>query len=297
MPAESQDGILLTGATGTVGRTLAGMMSTASIPFKAFVRDPVRAREILGAHAQAAELVRGDLVDPTSLEAALDGTQTLFLLNGNPDLELATVEAAARAGVRRIVKQSALAAGLEPPAFHRRVEEALERSDLGWTHLRPTAFMQTLFAYLPQLVESDGAFRLPAGDGRIAWVDARDIAAVAFRALTESGHEGRIYPITGPESLSMAEVAREISAASGRSVRYEDLAPEKARKRMVDRGLPTQMASFLVGFYSLMREGSTDFATSTVVEVTGEPARDISTFAQQHSSVFSGREAELDAGV
>jgi len=179
------------------------MLSAASIPFKAFVRDPVRAREILGAHAQAVELVRGDLVDPASLEAALDGTQTLFLLNGNPDLELAAVKAAARGGVRRIVKQSALAAGLEPPAFHRRVEEVLERSDLGWTHLRPTAFMQTLFAYLPQLVESDGAFRLPAGDGRISWVDAQDIAAVAFRALTQSGHEGRETPASKPASPRM----------------------------------------------------------------------------------------------
>jgi len=88
------------------------------------------------------------------------------------------------------VKLSALADGLHPPPFHRRVEEKLERSGLGWTHLRPNAFMQTLLGYLPTLVSDGGVLRLPAGEGRVGWVDARDIAAEAFRALTEDGNDG-----------------------------------------------------------------------------------------------------------
>jgi hypothetical protein len=90
-------------------------------------------------------------------------------------------------------------AGLDPPPFHRRIEETLERSGLGFAHLRSTAFMQTLAAYLPALIDEEGVFRLPAGAGRVAWVDTSDISAVAFRALIEGGHEGEAYPITGPE--------------------------------------------------------------------------------------------------
>src|SRR3712207_2926131 len=196
--------ILVTGATGNVGRPLVGLLAEAGVLFKAFVRDPERARGLLGS---VVELVRGDFSEPATLEAALDGVEVMFLLNGDPKLEGRAIDAALRSGVRRVVKQSAPAIGLEPPPFHRRIEQRLERSGLGYTHLRPNAFMQTLAGYLLALIDAGGTLRLPAGEGRVGWVDARDIAAVAFHAFTEEGHEGRVYPITGPESLSMADVA------------------------------------------------------------------------------------------
>src|SRR3712207_6739106 len=219
--------ILVTGATGNVGGPLVGLLAEAGVPFKAFVRDPGRARDVLG---REVDLVGGDFAEPTTLEAALDGVEVVFLLNGDPELEGRAVDVVLQSGARRVVKQSALADGLEPPPFHRRIEQELERSGLGYTHLRPNAFMQTLAGYLPALIDAGDALRLPAGEGRVGWVDARDIAAVAFHALTEGEHEGRAYAITGPESLSMEEVAEKVSGVIERRVRYEDVSPARSEE-------------------------------------------------------------------
>ena len=278
--------ILVTGATSNVGRPLVGLLSDAGIPFRAFVRDPERARAVLGADV---DLARGDFAEPATLDAALGGADRMFLLSGNSELENDAIEAAVRAGVGSVVKQSALAVGLDPPPFHLRIEEALESSGLGFTHLRPTAFMQTLAGYLPALIDAAGVFRLPAGGGRVAWVDTRDISAVAFRALTEDGHEGKAYPITGPETLSMAEVAEKLSVATGRRIRYEDVPPDTAHELMVENGLPAPFADFLVAFYGLVSEGATDFVTQSVPEVTGAPGRTFGAFAQEHASAFAGK--------
>ena len=276
--------ILVTGATGNVGRPLVGLLSNAEVPFRAFVRDPERARAALGPTVALAE---GDFAEPATLDAALEGVDRMFLLSGNSELETDAVRVASRAGVGRVVKQSALGVGLDPPPFHRRIEEKLERSGLGFTHLRPTAFMQTLAAYLPALIDAGGTFRLPAGAGRVAWVDTRDISAVAFRALTEDGHEGEAYPITGPETLSIAEVAEKLSAATGRPIRYEDVPPDAARELMVRNGLPPSFAEFLVAFYGLVSEGATDFVTQSIPEVTGAPGRTFGAFAEEHASSFA----------
>jgi uncharacterized protein YbjT (DUF2867 family) len=276
--------ILVTGATGNVGRPLVGLLSEAGVPFRAFVRDPARARAGLG---PTVDLAQGDFAEPATLDAALEGIERMFLLSGNSQLETDAVEAAVRSGTGRVVKQSALGVGLDPPPFHRRIEETLERSGLDFTHLRPTAFMQTLAAYLPVLIDAGGTFRLPAGGGRVAWVDTRDISAVAFRALTEDGHEGKAYPITGPETLSMAEVAEKLSAATGRLIRYEDVPPGTARELMVQNGLPPPFAEFLVAFYGLVSEGATDFVTQTVPRVTGAPGRTFGAFAEEHASSFA----------
>jgi uncharacterized protein YbjT (DUF2867 family) len=277
--------ILVTGATGNVGRPLVELLAEAGAPFRAFVRDPERARGLLGSDV---ELVRGDFAELATLEAALEGVEVMFLLNGDPELEGRAIDVALRSGVWRVVKQSALAVGLEPPPFHRRIEQKLERSGLGYTHLRPNAFMQTLAGYLPALIDAGGTFRLPAGEGRVGWVDVRDIAAVALCALTEDGHEGRAYPITGPESLSMAEVAEKVSGVTGRRIRYEDAPSALAAQVMLQRGLPAPFANFLTGFYVAVREGSHDVVTGTVAEVSGRTPYTFDAFVREHVAAFSG---------
>ena len=277
--------ILLTGATGNVGRPLVGLLAEAGVSFKAFVRDPERARDLLGCDV---ELVGGDLAEPATLEAALEGVEDMFLLNGDPELEGHAIDVALRSGVPRVIKQSALADGLEPPSFHRRVEQRLERSGLGYTHLRPNAFMQTLGGYLPALIDAGGTFRLPAGQGRVGWVDVRDIAAVAFHTLTEEGHEGRAYAITGPESLSMVEVAEKVSDAIGRRVDYEDGPPASAHRILVEGGLPAPFANFLVGFYAAVREGIHAVVTDTVTEITGRQPYTFDSFVREHTAAFGG---------
>jgi uncharacterized protein YbjT (DUF2867 family) len=277
--------ILLTGATGNVGRPLTRLLVDASVSFKIFARDPERARSTFGC---GVEVIQGDLADPYSLKAALTGVEVLFLLNGDSAPEEAVVDVAVRSGVRRVVKQSALAEGLEPPSFHRRVEERLERSGLGWTHLRPNAFMQTLLGYLPTLISDEGILCLPAGQGRVGWVDARDIAAVAFHALTEDNDEGRTYPITGPESLSMADIAGMISEATDRSVRYEDIPTEMARERLLAAGLPPSFADFLTGFYAAVRAGAHDVVTDTVADVSGRTPYTFDSFVREYAAALGG---------
>lgn len=280
--------ILLTGATGNIGRPLTRLLVDANVPFKVFARDPERARSTLGRLGSSVEVIQGDLADPSSLEAALGEIEVLFLLNGDPALEEATIDTAARSGVQRVVKQSALADGLSPPPFHRRVEERLERSGLGWTHVRPNAFMQTLLGYLPTLISDDGILRLPAGEGRVGWVDARDIAAVAFHALTEDNHEGRAYAVTGPEALSLADVAGVISEATDGSVRYEDIPTEVAREKLLAAGLPSSFADFLAGFYAAVRAGAHDVVTDTVADVSGRPPCTFDSFVREHAAAFDG---------
>jgi uncharacterized protein YbjT (DUF2867 family) len=121
--------------------------------------------------------------------------------------------------------------------------------------------------------------------------DARDIAAVAFHALTEEGHEGRAYAITGPESLSMAEVADKVSGAIGRQVDYEDVPPASAHRIMVEQGLPAPFADFLVGFYAAVREGNHDMVTDTVEEVTGRQPYTFDSFVREHPAAFGGSPA------
>jgi uncharacterized protein YbjT (DUF2867 family) len=118
-------------------------------------------------------------------------------------------------------------------------------------------------------------------------VDTRDISVVAFRALTKVGHEGKAYPITGPETLSVEEVAEKLSAATGRRISYEDVPRDTARELMVQNGLPRPFAEFLVAFYGLVSDGATDFVTETVLRVTGTPERTFGAFAEEHASSFA----------
>jgi uncharacterized protein YbjT (DUF2867 family) len=192
--------ILVTGATGNVGSQVVEQLSSTGAPVRAFVRDPEKAANVWETSVEIAE---GDFQRPETLAAALEGVDRLFLLMGTAEnqveLENDVIDAAVRAGVRRVVKLSIYGAEIGSPVpfrdWHGRIEARLEGAGLAYTHLRPTFFMQNA-AYM---LAPDGVFYVPSGAGRIGWVDVRDVAAVAVRALTEDGHEGKAYDITGPE--------------------------------------------------------------------------------------------------
>jgi uncharacterized protein YbjT (DUF2867 family) len=141
------------------------------------VRDERRARELLG---PGTELVLGSMEDSPALQRLYDNAELAFVVSSQPPLEIAAIDAAASSGVPRIVKSSALARLTEPPQMHRAAEDRLIHSGVAWTILRPSAFMQTVGDYLPTLIDADGAFYLPAGDGRTGFVDVRDIATCAL---------------------------------------------------------------------------------------------------------------------
>ena len=216
--------ILVTGSTGRVGSDLVRQLSAKGTRVRALARDAAKGAAL---EAPGVEIARGDLGDPASLDAAMQGIERVFLLSsvdqGQAELQGNVVKAAKRAGVRHIVKLGAAGTGLDSPItvarLHTQTEKEIEASGIPYTFLKPALFMQFLMTHAPS-IRSDGAFHMPMRDGNVPMIDVRDIAAVAAAVLTTPGHEGKAYTLTGPEALSMSEVAQKLGAAIGKPVKY-----------------------------------------------------------------------------
>ena len=290
--------ILITGATGTVGSEVVKAVRERGARVRAFVRDPDKAREQLGG---GVELAIGDFADPPSVRAALDGADEVFLSCADDprrvEWETSAIEAAAAAGVRRIVKLSAATAELGSPVafwdWHARVEQHLSESEIASVILRPSWYMSNLLASSPQ-VSGEGRLYAPAGEARIAMIHPRDVAAAAAAVLTTEGHDGRTYVLTGPEAITFARVAAELSAATGSEVEFVHVPDEGARQAMVQGGLSDFVAEQIVTSFALLRQGVAKQVTGTVESLTGTPARDVGAFARDHACLFAS--ARVAAG-
>jgi uncharacterized protein YbjT (DUF2867 family) len=277
--------ILVIGGTGNVGSEVAKQLTAAGEKVRSLSRDPSKAKTD---PAGGFEYVKGDLADPASLAAGLRGAEKVFLVSaGDPNIMTLhgnLYAEAKKAGVRHVVRLSALGAGKEGPVsllnWHTQADRALADSDLPYTILRPHFFMQNFHWFAPTIREQ-GAFYMPMRDGKVSLVDVRDIAAVAVAALTEPGHQGKAYDVTGPESLSMAELAGKLSAAAGKAVRYVDVPPAAARAAMIGMGLPEWMADGLVELYAEFAAGKYAAVSSVVRQATGTPGRTFDTFAAE----------------
>ncbi len=170
---------------------------------------------------------------------------------------------------------------------HARVEEVIKASELPYTFVRPNSFMQNLRSYAGSIAAED-AFYVPAADARISHVDARDVAAVATRALTEDGHAGKAYEVTGPEALTCDEVAGLFSARLGRTIRYVSVPDEGARQGMVAAGLPEWYADGLVELYQLYRRQEGAVVTDAVERVTGQQPRTVDAYLAENIGMFKG---------
>lgn len=270
--------ILVTGATGNVGREVVQALANAGAPVRALVRAT--------SDLPVAQAV-GDLDDPGSLDTALDGVRGVFLLPGYRDMPGLLARFAA-AGVERVVLLSSQAAVATDTAnvisaYMIDSETAVRESGVDWTVLRPAAFMSNALRWLPQLRTGDvvsDAF----GDVPVAVVDPADIAAVAVKALLEPGHEGRAYSLSGPEALLPAERVRVLGRALGRDLRFEALDDDEARARMA-AATPSEYVDAFFGFY---RGHTIDETTvhPTVARVTGRPPRTFDQWATTHAARF-----------
>src|SRR5215467_12406491 len=217
--------ILVTGATGTNGIELIKRLSTIGASVRGMVRHDRPADALPGV-----EFVNADFDDPASIRRALEGVESAFLVTNSSERtetqQLGFVEVARAAGLRHIVYLSQLHAAKNSPVrflrYHAVVEEAIAASGIAFTNLRPNLYMQGLLGFRSSIM-SEGRFSAPIGDARVSIVDVRDIAAVAAAALTQSGHDGKIYDITGPESLTHAEMASQLSEAVGRPITFVDV--------------------------------------------------------------------------
>jgi uncharacterized protein YbjT (DUF2867 family) len=285
--------ILVTGATGTVGSEVVRQLSAAGVPVRALVRDPARGEAIAG---PGVEIVPGDLLDPASLDPALDGVDKLFLLTAfTPDQETPAanaIAAAQRAGGVHVVRMSVVGAS-EDSSFGTgrgcaRTERQLSQSGLAWTVLQPHAFMQNVLGNAGTIA-TEGALYGTTGEGRIGTVDTRDIASVARTVLTEPGHTGKTYVLTGPESLTHADMAATLAAVLGQEVRYVDVAPDQYEQTLLGYGLPEPLAEDIRVLYGeIFRSGGGDFVTTHVQDVTGRAPRSFEEFVRDHATAFAG---------
>ncbi len=275
--------ILVTGATGTVGRQVVTQLSERGVPVRAVSRDPASAGLPAGT-----EVVRGDLADPASLEPLLAGVDSVFLVWPFTAPEVAAglgaraVEVLAR-HVPRVVYLSAQAAGERPDSFWATIERLIEHSGVAWTFLRPTGFAVNTLMWADQI--RHGVVRWPYGAAGRSLVHEHDLAAVAVRALTEDQHAGQRYLLTGPEAITQAEQVRIIGEATGRIVRWEELAPDEARRQLLAAwGDPGFVDSALTTWAGLVTQPEP--VTRAVEEVTGVRARTFREWAGDHISDF-----------
>jgi uncharacterized protein YbjT (DUF2867 family) len=279
--------ILLTGATGTVGRELVTLLLARDVPLRALVRDASRAR--LDPRVQ---LVEGDLLRADSLPRAVAGVQRVFSLAVGPTLgqqERALALAARAAGVRHIVKLSVLGAGGRAregvAAWHDAGERAVQESGVPWTFLRPGAF-QSNARFWRDTIRSERCVFSNFGDGKVPVIHPRDIAEVAALALTSDGHEGQAWPITGPVAISTGEQVRILGEALGQRLEYVAIGDEAARERMLRSGMPGDLIEALLPFASKVRAGRTTEVHPTVERLLGRPALGFEVWARENAEAF-----------
>jgi uncharacterized protein YbjT (DUF2867 family) len=267
--------IFVIGATGKVGRHVVSGLLERDAVVRALVRDPDAA-----GLPEGVEVVPGDLSDPDGLAENLDGAETVFLV-----WPFFTGDGAARVvellapHARRIVYLSAEAAGKRPESGWGAVERAIEHSAGEWTFLRPTGFAANTLMWADQIRESR-VVRWPYGQAARSLIHERDIASVAVRALTEEGHVGARYVLSGPATLTQNEQVQAIGEALGRTVRWEELSREEAEEELAGK-VPDTALDTWAGFVE-----EPEVVTSTVEDVTGTPARPFDRWAHDHVADF-----------
>ena len=271
--------VLVTGATGGVGRHVVAGLVERGVSVRALVRDATAASLPPGV-----EVAEGDLGDPSSLDSALEGTDAVFLLWPFFSAEGVTaVVDAITSRPRLVVYLSAQAAAHDPESFWALVERSLTESGAPSTFLRPTGFAKNTLGWADEV--RSGVVTAPFGDAARSLIDERDIAAVAVLALTEDGHAGQTYVLSGPATVTQREQVDSIGTAIGRPVRWVEQDPEEARPGMLEAfGDEGFVDSSLRTWSDFVRRP--ELVTSTVEDLTGAPARTYQHWAEDHADSF-----------
>lgn len=282
-----EEPVLVTGATGRIGRLVVDRLLDAGVPVRALTHRPAQAKL-----PSAVEVVPGDLTIPGSLDHALRGVRAAFLVWTVPPATTAAVVERLAAHVPRVVFLSSPHRTDHPffrqtnpaAALHARIEQLLADAGLEWTIVRPGMFASNAIHWWSAPIRRGEAVRWPQAAAETAPIDDRDVAAVASLALREHGHAGRDYVITGPESLTQAAQVRIIGEAIGRRIAFEELSPDEFR-RETEGTWPRLAVDMLLAAWGAAL-GRPAFVTTTVAEVLGTPARTFRQWAEDHAAAF-----------
>ncbi|MCP2165653.1 SDR family oxidoreductase [Goodfellowiella coeruleoviolacea] len=283
--------ILITGATGTIGSDVVRLLAASGEQVRAMVRTPAKAATL----PAGVEVVRADFTDPTSLVTAAEGATTVFLLTApGPQVarhDTAMLTAARSAGVRKVVKLSAIGTGdtsaAEVGNWHLPGEQAVRSSGLAWTVLRPSSFASNALRWA-DAIRAGAPVPNPTGTGAQGVIDPRDVAEVAARALTSADHDGHVHTLTGPELLSVPDMAAQLGRVLGRAIDTVDLPLERYREQLVAAGLAPAFVETAVSGARLVARGGNAVVTGDVERVLGRPARTFAAWAQDHRAAFTG---------
>ena len=274
--------ITVTGSTGTIGSELVRLLSKAGAAARALYRNPAKMQSLPGV-----VWTRADLSDTRLIEPAIAGTTRLFLLTDNQTgfakLQIQILRAAESLGVAHVVKLSALGASDHSKSWigreHHEVEEALAKSSMQWTILRPHAFMQNWLGDLAQSVRDRGVIESPIGDGRVPFIDARDIAAVAAEILLRPDpHAGKKYVLTGGEAVGFNDIAQTLG------VTYKPLTMDEARAQLESKGVPRDQIDAMLALSAYQKAGGpTAQVSDAVARILGRPPRTIREFFKDYA--------------
>ena len=287
--------ILITGASGTVGRAVLAEVARSGEKLRAMYRSKEDAAKAPG----GTEAVIADFSDKASLAPALRGVESVYLvcspIPALVELEGNAIAASEAAGVQRIVLNSALGAGdyaKSFPSWHRKVEEKLRATKLRFCILRPNSFLQNVLTYYAPSVRTQGAFYGATGTARTSYVDVRDIAAVAAKALGGGDHDGKTYELNGPEALTCAEVAEKISQQAGIVARYVDIPAEAQRKAMLDQGMPAWQVTALLELQEYYTSGKGGTQDGVLQRLLGRLPITMDKFLAEFAGEFRGQVAK-----
>lgn len=282
--------VLVTGGTGNTGAALTARLRQENIPVRTASRRPVQDTGAEGTGA-ALEHVVFDWHDEATYGLALDGVERVYLVapSGDPNPARTMVPFLRRAlgtGVRRAVLLSSSAIPEGGPALgevHQAVHELMPE----WSVLQPSWFMQNFTVGLHGAsIKTGGEITTATGDGKVAFVDAGDIAEVAFRALADPAAHNRAHIITGPQALSYAQAAAIISDAAHKPVRHVSISPAQLRQRLAAAGIPESYAALLADLDEAIGHGAEDRVTSVVQDATGHPPRSLHDFARTYADAW-----------
>jgi len=278
--------ILITGATGNIGRELIPLLLESGQSIRVLVRDESKVAYL----DACVERAVGDLDKPETLVAAVKGIEQIFLVTYETRQDVNVIEAAKKAGVRQIVKLSTLEATehkIKVGKWHYEREELIRAAGFDWTFLRPGMFMSNSIQWWADSIKKQGSVFFPGGKkGKVAPIDLREVAEVAALALTQAGHSGQAYTLTGSELFTIGEMVQVISQVFGKPIQYVNIPPIAAKLFMLKSGMDKALVNALMEMLASLRKNEGAIVTDTFQSLTGHPPRTFEAWCREHMEAF-----------